>query len=129
MSCCNRLNPSKPMIIPCPHDMAIGMAYYLKSAGHFDMSSAILLSFDCHFQLNELQSLANQTVVLDQSPSQLLHLILHCTKRGANHSVDVRYKMIRELQQRHVFKFRNTSKKRLFPFSEDTWSRKIWEVI
>lgn len=115
-------------MIPCPHDISLGIAYYLRTTSHYDISLAVLLIFDCHVRLKEIQSLTYGTVVFEK-PSKRVHLILHFTKRGTNQSVDVRYKIVRELLQRHVSKFINTPDKRLSPFSEDTWQNNIREGI
>lgn len=106
-------------MIPCAYDIAVVIAYYLSATGHFDMSLVVLHTFDCHLQLNELQSLTYRTVVVDQSPYRKLHLKLHWIKSGANQSVDVRHKMVLEILQRKASKIRDTPEKQLFPAIRD----------
>lgn len=41
---------------PYPNDLTLCIVYYLRRIGRFDMKLAVLLVFDCHLRVEDIQS-------------------------------------------------------------------------
>lgn len=82
---------------PCPHDLALGYAYFLRIKGRFDMSCAVLLAFDSYLRHEDLRTLTKRRIIW--SP-QGATLILDQSKFGLNQSVTVRSKLVESLLKR-----------------------------
>lgn len=74
---------------PCPLDLMMGTAYYLKRIYGFDMSLTILSAIDCHVCVEEIKSLAKRTDIFEMAPHTGVHILLSETKKEPNRSVSV----------------------------------------
>ncbi|MEM7281756.1 MAG: site-specific integrase [Pseudomonadota bacterium] len=126
MSGWDRLRPSQ-QITPCPHDVALRIAYFLRCEERYAMSLAVLLSFDCHLRVSECLRLKRSDVVFMPPPSQRVILVLGRCKGGTNQSVEVRFSLVRELLLRQWDPLPPSGK--LFAFNADSFRKEIHAVF
>ena len=115
-------------LTPVPHDLALGIAYFLRRNRKQDMALATLLTFDCHFHVNESLRLTKSCIFMEESPSQKIHIVIERHKTGANSSVHIRNKLVRALLVRHLEHFAPRRQK-LFLFSEDAFRGAIHTIM
>ena len=122
-----RLRPSQQKT-PCPHDLTLGIAYFLRINGFDDMGLAVILMFDCHLRIEELRSLTPRTVLQEAAPHKGIYLVLPKTKGGSNQSVKIRIKLVWHLMKRRLASFQGNLDDRLFPFSADSFRNEIHKI-
>jgi len=122
-----KLRPGQHMT-PIPHDLALGIAYFLRRRGEPEMALATLLSFDCHLRVNEALRLTKSCVFMEESPSLKVHLVIERHKTGANSSVHIRNKLARTLLVRHL-EHLAPRRQKLFQFNEDAYRGAIHAII
>lgn len=109
---------------PCPHDLALAYAYYLRATGFSDMCCAVLLSYDCHLRLEELRSLSKRQILFRHDRVTLL---LQDTKFGIHQSVDVRFKLVVILLKR-LFETISDLDTPVFGFTGEQWRKQIHKI-
>lgn len=123
----SRLRPSQQMT-PCPHDLALGIAYFLRLRGNHRMCLAVLLMFDCHLRHEELRSISKRKVIITEDEEARIVLLLAETKTGKNQSVQVRMRLVKTMLLRELEDVQDLDDK-LFPFSQDFFRQNIHEIM
>jgi len=121
-----RIRPSQQKT-PCPVDITLGIAYYLRLRGNSNMALATLLTFDCCLRIQDIGRFEKKDVVLAAPPSKKVTLLMEQSKFGRNQSVPVRFNLTRELLVRRLALIQ--PRDRLFPFNLDKYRQSIHEVM
>lgn len=122
-----KLRPSQHHT-PCPHDLALGISYYLLRDNKPDMALGVLLIYDCHLRLGEFLNLKKESVIIQEEPSNIIFLHLSEYKTGRNASVEVRFKLVKVLLQRYLHNM-NPRQTKLVTFTGDSFRERIHAVM
>lgn len=79
----------------CQDQFTMGIANYIPGICRFVMSSAVLLAYDCHLQLEEIWSPTNRIVSFEIAPHTGVHRQISESRTEASPSLNVRIKTVK----------------------------------